>query len=250
MKGFARVFAVSTLSVAFASAAQAQALPAATEVIAKYVDAIGGKDAILKMKSVTQKQVMEIPAAGLTAEMEVHAAAPNKMSARTTLPGIGEMLQGFDGTTGWDINPMQGARVLSGEELAQTADNSDFYGSRLFPADKFKSMETLEQTDFNGEKAYKVRMVRTSGDTLTFFFSSSSALLIGTEAAQTNQMGRMVIQTKLSQYVTVDGIKFPTRTEVQVGPNSIITTTKETVINAVPATAFDVPAAVKAMVGK
>ena len=59
MKSFARIAAVA--AVAFVSAtsqAAAQALPSAAEIVAKHITAIGGKDAISKIESMTQKGTM------------------------------------------------------------------------------------------------------------------------------------------------------------------------------------------------
>lgn len=250
MKRFVPILAAVTVALAPVASAAAQGLPTASDLVAKHVAAIGGKDAIMKIKSVHQKQTMEIPAAGLTAEMETFAAAPNKIMVKTTIPGIGEMNQGSDGKIAWDINPMQGSRLLEGSELEQTLSDADFYAGRLFSADKFKSMETVELTDFNNEKAYRVRMVRLNGDTVFTFFSSKDAFLIGTEATQESPMGRATTMTKLSGYQEFGGVKMASRTEMLMGPTSIVTTVTATTVNQVPDSAFDPPAEIKALIGK
>lgn len=250
MKGLVRVIAAATMTLGAASVAQAQTLPAASDIVAKHVAAIGGRDAILKIKSISQKQTTEVPSAGLSAETESMAAAPNMMVQKTSIPGVGDMISGFDGTVGWDINPMQGPRLMSGKELQQQKENSDFHDSRLFPADKYSKMETLAQVDFNGGPTYKVRMIRTSGDTVTHYFSTTSGLLVGTEASQETAMGTNMVQAKFSEYEAVDGVKFAKRTEMQMGPMVLITTVKSTTLNTVPASAFEIPAAVKPLIGK
>ena len=47
---------------------------------------------------------------------EMVQVAPNKMQMMTTIPGVGAIQVGFDGTTGWSVDPMQGPRVLAGKE--------------------------------------------------------------------------------------------------------------------------------------
>lgn len=237
--------------VLIAAPAAAQTLPSAAEVLQKYVAAIGGKEAILQITSLKQASTMQVPAIGLTAEVESFQAAPNKMATRSTMPGVGEMLQGTNGSIAWDANPMQGPRLLSDKELAQTLEGADFYGNLLYPADRYARMENLGVVPFAGEPAYKVKLVRKdSGRETTQYFSVATALIIGTESVQESQMGTMQISSTLSEYKVFGGIKFPTKTEVTMGANKLTMTISEIVINGAPATAFDVPAAVQALIKK
>ena len=156
-----------------------------------------------------------------------------------------------NGTIAWDANPMQGPRLLSDKELAQTLEGADFYGNLLYPADRYARMENLGVVPFAGEPAYKVKLVRKdSGRETTQYFSVATALIIGTESVQESQMGTMQISSTLSEYKTFGGIKFPTKTEVTMGANKLTMTISEIVINGAPATAFDVPAAVQALIKK
>jgi hypothetical protein len=96
-----------------------------------------------------------------------------------------------------------------------------------------------------------VKLVRKdSGRETTQYFSVATALIIGTESVQESQMGTMQISSTLSEYKAFGGIKFPTKTEVTMGANKLTMTISEIVINGAPATAFDVPAAVQALIKK
>ncbi len=247
-----RSFAVLAVTVLVSSAPlAAQVTPSATEVIAKYVAAIGGKDAIMKITSFKQTSTMQVPAAGLTANVESYQAAPNKMATKSTIPGIGDMLQGTNGEIAWDANPMQGPRLLSDKELAQTLEGADFYGNLLYSIDRFSKMENLGVADFNGEKSYKIKLVhKDSGRETTQYFSVATGLSVGAETVQESQMGTMQVSSTLSDYKTFGGVKFPTKSEVNMGPNKLIMTITDVVINGAPATAFDIPDAVKPLIKK
>jgi hypothetical protein len=247
-----RFSALATAALLLASApVSAQAVPSASDVIAKYVAAIGGKDAIMQITSLKQTSTMQVPAVGLTAEVEAYQAAPNKMATKSTIPGVGEMLQGTNGVVAWDANPMQGPRLLGDKELAQTLEGADFYGNMLYPADRFSAMENLGVADFNGEKSYKVKLVRKdSGRETTQYFSVATGLIVGAETVQESQMGTMQVSSVLSDYKVFGGVKFPTKTEVNMGPNKLIMTITNVVINGAPATAFDIPEAVKPLIKK
>ena len=229
----------------------AQAAPSAADVLAKYVAAIGGTDAIMKITSLKQTSTMQVPAVGLTGDVESYQAAPNKMATKSTIPGVGEMRQGTDGVVAWDSNPMQGPRLLSDKELAQTLEGADFYGNLLYPVDRFSKLENLGVADFNGEKSYKIKLVRKdSGRELTHYFSVATGLIVGAETVQESQMGPMQVSSTLSAYKAFGGVKFPTRTEVTIGANKLIMTITNVVINGAPATAFDIPDAVKPLIKK
>jgi len=251
MKSIFRAVAV-VASVSFApSALYAQARPAAAEIIAKYVAAIGGESEIRKITSLAQTATMEIPAVGISAPMQVFSAAPNKMASKTTIPGMGEMLQGFDGTMAWDVNPMSGPRLLADKELEGMRENADFHGNLLYSADRFASMETVGDTTINGEKAYAVKLVRKGSMKESMsYFSATSGLLLGGSSTQDTQMGPMLISQTVKDYKKFGSLMVPTRIEQSMGPQSMVMTVQTVTINGAPETAFAVPDQVKPLIKK
>ena len=249
MKSFVKFAAVAVVSFASAtSAVAAQTLPAASEIVAKHVAAIGGKDAILKITSMQHKGTMEIPTMGLSATTEM-SMAPNRMVSKSNLPGIGEIQQGFDGTTAWSANPMQGPRIITDKELEQIKEQADFHTGLLYTPDRFVSMETVGIVDFNNEKAYKVKFVRKgSNRETTEYFSVASGLQIGSETTQESEMGKMPVTIMVSEYKQFGPLKVPAKTEMTMGANKLITTTQDVTFNNVSATAFELPPQVKALV--
>ncbi|MBL0171417.1 MAG: hypothetical protein IPP90_11905 [Gemmatimonadaceae bacterium] len=249
---FTRIaMAATALSVAALSpvTSRAQALPSASDIVAKYVAAIGGKDEIMKVTSIKQTAVMDVPAIGLSAKMEVYAAAPNKMASKTNIPGMGEMLNGYNGTVGWDMNPMQGPRLLADKELTNMAENADFYANMLYSADKYASMETVGDTTIGGEKAYKVKMVRKSSKNESIsYFAATSGLLLGGSSTQESQMGTMQVSQSVSEYRKFGALMLPTKVEQSMGPQKMIMTIQDVTINGAPESAFAIPEQVKPLI--
>lgn len=244
------VSAIAVMTV-LPALAGAQALPQASDIVAKYVSAIGGKDAIMKVTSLKQVATMEIPSIGMSAEMEMYSAAPNKMASKTNIPGLGEMLNGYNGTVGWDMNPMQGPRLLADKELTNMADGADFYANMLYSADRYASMTTLGDTVINGEKAYKVKMVRKSSGKESFsFFSATSGLLLAGISTQESQMGALETTQVVSEYKKFGDLMIPTKIQQSMGPQSMTLTVKSVEINGAPESAFAVPAQVQALIKK
>jgi zinc protease len=226
-----------------------RARPAATEVIAKYVAAIGGQAEIMKVTSFKQLGTVSIPAQGISGTMEVMAAAPNKAASTTTIPGFGDIVQGFDGKSGWSLMPMQGPRLLEGKELEGMADASDFYGTLLYSPDRFSTLETVGDTTINGEKAFIVKMVRkVSQQESRTYFSATTGLLIGSATTVQSQMGPMEMKQFVSAYKKFGALSFPTKMTQESGPQKIELTINDVLINGAPASAFEAPAQVKALI--
>jgi len=253
VKSFARIASLTAFSAAALSfsapTASAQPLPSAADVIAKYVTAIGGKDAIMQVKSISSAGTLEVPSMGLSAKMEVAMAAPNKTSSKTNIPGMGEIVNGYDGAVAWAIDPSAGERVLADKELEQTKENADFYGNMIYPADRYTTMEVQSIADFGGEKAYKVKLVRKgSGNESMNYFSVATGLLVGSESTQITPMGNIQVTQTFSEYKQFGSIKMATKVEQAMGPTTMVITMSDVKLNEVPANAFDIPARVKPLV--
>ena len=68
---------------------RAQELPSAEEVIARYVEAIGGAEAIRGHSSTHGRGTMELLGQGVRGEVQIYAAAAHKVAARGELRGPG-----------------------------------------------------------------------------------------------------------------------------------------------------------------
>lgn len=199
-------------SVAFA---QATPLPAAKDLVARHVAAIGGRDAVLRHPFFRAKGTLGMPAAGVNAELEIAGAQPNLVVMKMIIPGMGEMLQGFDGTNGWSLDPFQGPRLVEGAELAQMVDEAEF-ASVLRESANIASMETTEIATIGGQQCYKVKITRKSGRESFDCYAVDSGLLIGGFAKQESPMGEMEAVSEFADYKDFNGLKQPTKITLTV----------------------------------
>lgn len=190
--------------------AQTTPLPTARDLVAKHVAGIGGREAILRHPFFRARGSFGMPAAGMTGQMEVVGAQPNLVFMKITIPGMGEMLQGFDGTHAWSLDPMQGPRLIEGEELAQMADEAEF-ASVLRESASIASMETTGIVTLGGQQCYKVKIVRKSGRETFDCYAVESGLLIGGFAKQNTPMGEIEATTEYAEYKDFNGIRQPTK---------------------------------------
>ena len=245
----AAAFAIS-LVAAIPSVAQAQgALPSAKELIAKAAAATNTAAVMAKHTSVRTKGRFEMPAQGVSGELEIAQARPNRSMMRINLTGIGLIENGFDGTTAWQLNPLQGPRVLSGREFDAIREESAF-GASSRQGPNVASAETVERAQMNGEPCYKVKVVWKSGRETVDCYSVASGLLVATVSKQESPMGTMEVTNLVSDYKDFGGQKIATRlTQQAMGQEQVLVITTVD-YDAAPDSTFAMPAAIKALVEK
>ncbi len=192
-------------------------VPAARQVVDRYVEALGGEAAIRAHETMVMTGSMEMVGQGMSAEMKIMAMAPNKMKMEITIPGLGNIQSGFDGEVGWSLNPMTGPMVLEGKELTQAMRQADFY-SALHGEHLYQSMTNSGQVDFEGKPCWKLDLVTASGDAVTEYFNVETGLIDGMTQTQETQMGEVTVTTVTSDYKEFDGVKAPTRMAATMGP--------------------------------
>jgi hypothetical protein len=209
-------------AVQLASAQTTTALPPAATLVAKHAAAVGGP-AYLNAKSIVTKGAMTMPSAGINATFLMTQLSPNLMQMVTTIPGMGEVQVGFDGTNGWSSDPMQGPRLLTGAELDQMKDDAD-RRANLRSAELFSSMETVKDTTMNSERCYLVKLTWKSGRQTTDCYSAATGLVVGSFSTQKTSMGEVPVVTTFSDYKKFGGVTVPTKTVLEVmGQQQILT---------------------------
>jgi outer membrane lipoprotein-sorting protein len=240
-------FAVAVLSLP--SLAGAQALPTVTEVLDRHVAAIGGREAAMSVSSIQQRGTLEMAAMGISAEVTLSAAKPNKSSMLMSIPGLGEIQQGFNGDVAWSNDPMSGPRLAEGEELAARKASSNFEESfGIYDMEKFTSITVVEKTMFGGEDAYKLEFVRKVGPKVLTYYSVATGLYIGSQTSVVSPMGNVEVNAVASDYKTFGKLKLPTRIAQSQAGQDVVITLSDVKFDAVTDDAFAIPAAVKALI--
>jgi hypothetical protein len=222
-------------------------LPSARSIIDKYVQVIGGRKAILSHSSSHASGTFTVASAGITGNIEIYNAKPAKSLVKTNIGGIGEILEGFDGTHGWGISPMTGPSLAEGTELDQKRFDADFY-SDLHDDARYTSMKTVEKTTFEGRPAYKISMVKKIGGEDLEYFDAETGFKIGTTGSREGPMGPMNITVSQTDYKKFGDVMVPTTIKQSVsGVSNVITITAMEFDNVPPST-FDIPERIKALI--
>ena len=211
---------------------QAAKLPAVSEVLAKYVKAIGGREANEKIKSRVQKGGVELSPMNIKGTAEVYAAAPDKSLVVLNIAGIGEIREGYDGKTAWSINPIQGNRDKTGQELMQVKLASNFY--REINLEKLYSKMEVKGTEKVGDKeAYVVIGTAEGVPNDTLYFDTGSGLLVRSDTTAISPEGSTNTTTYYEDYREQDGVMVPFKVRTILPQFAIISTFTEVKNNVV-----------------
>ena len=244
------LLALVTLGAPVALTAQSgESLPSARTLIDKHIAAVGGREKLLAHQSATVKGAFEVPAQGISGTYVLHSARPNKLLMTITVPGIGDIASGYDGTVAWSDNPMQGARVLEGKEL-ESMKESTGSDAELRDPSVITSAETVEKTTMGAQSCYKVKLVWKSGRTSYDCYAVDNGLRVATSAQQETQMGAIDVSTTLADYKDFGGVKRPSKmTQEMMGVQQVMTVSSVE-YDTVPAGAFDLPKGIRALIEK
>lgn len=214
-------------------------LPQPDAIVAKYVTALGGSDALHKVKSRVMTGTMT--AFGHSMPVEVYAKAPDERASVMKLQR-GQSVKVYNGQEGWASMMPRPAHPLEGSELDQARLDADFY----FPLDIQKIFTSLRERPpqkVGDEEAYVVLGIRPGKPPVEFFFGKQSGLLLRMVYFTQTALGRLPQQTDYSDYREVDGVKIPFQWTV-AEPHGLSTVQVAQVQQNVPISAskFSVPA--------
>jgi len=238
------------LSAASLSAAWLKALePTGPAIVDRFVAATGGKAAYDKVTSEVAEGTVNMGAQGVSGTVRVLKKAGNAYTV-IEIAGVGKLEEGVRNGVAWENNKITGARVRSGEERAVHVRNAaidlDHQWRKYFPTAELAGSESVA-----GEDCYKVIMKPATGEPETRFFSKKSGLLLKMTATMPTQMGPMPMESTLSDYRDVQGVKRPFKLGVNAGGQAAeMVFSKWTMNSAIPDMAFALPAEVQALAPK
>jgi hypothetical protein len=226
---------------------QANALPSARSLVDRHIKEVGGREAILAQTSTHATGTVSLPAAGLSGKLDAYHAKPDKFLQRMSLPGIGDMEEGFDGTVGWSLSPLTGPTLLEGKLLEERKFDADFYED-LKSGDRYESMTTLEKTTFEGRPVYKVQLVKKFGGEDFEFYDVETGLKAGAISTRDSPMGPMQSTSSLGDYKKFGNLLLPATTKVSVMNTQLIMVITGVEYGKVDPSVFAIPAQIKALI--
>jgi len=218
----------ATSAPAAPSAPAAQSTLTADEIVSKYVDAIGGKDAISKVKSVSM-------------ESSVQVMGNESPSTTTIVDGVGfksetdingaKIVTCYTDKGGWAMNPMAGqaAPTPMPEDVYNAGKGQISVGGALYDyAAKGGKVELLGK-DGN---AYKIKLTSKENVDATYLIDSTTFLITTVMTKGKMQDQDVDVTTKLSDYRKTDlGYSMPYAIDVNFGQFGISIAVKKVDLN-------------------
>lgn len=185
-------------------------------VLEKYLDAIGGRDAISKVEDRTT--IMRGTAMGQPLTIIVKQKVPNKMLQNVKAGGMEQTII-FNGEKGV-MNSADKNVDVTGKELEQLKIEASM--ELLLDPESYGVKLSYEGTEKVGDKdAYKIKMTLPSGIRWFTFFDVESGLKVKEQKEMQTQMGLIEQTVTYDNYTEVDGIKYPFKLTQSFGPQSV-----------------------------
>lgn len=185
-------------------------VPTPQQLILRHDSLVGGRAVLEARTSMRMIGTFTLAAAGIEAPLEILKIRPDRYLFRTTLGPLGEMLQGYDGTHAWAVQPGQGPVILTGPEAVPIAEQADFFAD-LHDTTRFSAMETVGEADFEGKRAWEVRLTRRNGSVVHEFFDRETGLSIGGTTTVDTPTGPLRSVAVYSDYKAFGGLRLATR---------------------------------------
>jgi len=202
-----------------AAPSAAGAVSTLDQILDRYVEASGGRDALKKLTTRDSKGTIDIPAMNMSGTVEIRDKAPNKTLATVTIGG-NSFLQGYDGKVAWSSDPQNGLRELTDGELEETQRDADFYRP-LDLKTLYKKITVVGAEKIGDRDTYLVEgTIEGSSDPEKMYFDAQTGLLIRIVGPRHTPDGISQVQIDLSDYRDVDGAKVPFSIQQSIGEMS------------------------------
>jgi len=186
--------------------------PALDDLVAKNIQARGGIAALHAMHSLSFRGKLLINDGQIELGFAQTVERPSNIRVEVSIQGLTQ-IQAFDGKIGWQINPFQGRKdpermsVDDTKSLAETV--ADFDGALVDWQKKGNKLEYLGTEDVDGTPAYKIKLIRPSGDTEYVYLDPDHYLEIRLLSQRTEHGVTIETVTDLGDYEKVQGVFLP-----------------------------------------
>jgi len=192
-------------------------------VIANYIDATGGRENWLAIKDLSIKGEMKM--GPMSINVETAQKNNEKFCMKMTMNGQVMQAMYYNGTSGRVV--AQGNEMVANEAQLAGFKQQAQMCPELNMEKLGYSMKIVGAENVDGEKAYKLEVKDSQGNTKYEFFSADSGLKLKTIA---QQQGMSVI-TLYKNYTEVGGIKYPYSAITKMGPQEMPLTITELSVN-------------------
>ncbi len=178
------------------------------EVLSRYIEAVGGEDAVRAVTSRVVKASFEIPDTGVGGTTEIYAKAPNKYLTIIGGPGGLSTRSAFNGSEAWSKEPTGELREIDGAELEGIKRDAYFYRELDF-RELYADLSVRGKEKLKGRDVIVLEATLPEGGSDLFYFDAETGLLVRGDITRDSQQGALTSETYFEDYREVDGIRMP-----------------------------------------
>jgi hypothetical protein len=201
------------LGVLLSAGAPAMA-QSADELVAQNLAARGGAAALDAIESVKFDGMVIFPGDFQLTYEEVRTKAGD-VRVDMALQGL-TLVQGWDGKTGWRINPFEGrkdAERMSDDEARSMADTGSIRGPLQKAAMQGSTVTYLGREDFDGTNTYKLKVTEKDGDEFVYLLDPDTMLEVKMVETRKIRGAPQVFEYEFGDYEKIAGVYFPMSVE-------------------------------------
>jgi outer membrane lipoprotein-sorting protein len=183
-------------------------LPAAAEIVQKYVAALGGADAITKLQSLIQHGTVD--AGGRQFPMDILIKSPDRIATVTHFPGGANGSVIANRSEGWIMFPGSPVRAMTAGDLDSARMDSDLQ----FPVrinQLFTALQVDKRVKIGDADTFLVVGKRAALPPLNMYFDAQTGLLTRVVRYESSPLGLNPTQIDYTDYRETAGVKLPYR---------------------------------------
>jgi outer membrane lipoprotein-sorting protein len=191
----------------FAGQAAAQT---ADEIVAKYVQNMGGKAKLSAIQSVRSTGKF-MGGGGFEAVVLNEIKRPNMVRHELSIQGF-TRIQAYDGRQAWRLSPFGGKKdpeILGDEQTKILAEDTDIDGPLVDYAAKGNKVEYVGREEYEGSDVYKLKVTLPDGTVKHYFLDAEYYIPIKIETKQMIRGTEVEFETVLGDYKKVNDVYFP-----------------------------------------
>lgn len=186
---------------------QSAALPDAAQVVDRYLQALGGRQALEAVSSRAATGSVHSPTSGAWGRYMELYQRPNRLLRTFHVPGYGVVQMCFDGRAAWMETPEYGVENLTGKRLSEARRDAEFEDA-LKLTGIYSALTVKRRTKIDEREVFEVEAKCPEGETETLYFDAASALLLCRESPETARDGSTrLVRTFYEDYRDVGGAK-------------------------------------------
>jgi hypothetical protein len=220
--------------------ALAEDMPSVQDILDKAVESSGGRAAHEAIKTRIAEGSFTLLDMAIEAEFTNYIAPPN-VYTDIFMGAFGSVERGLTDGVAWELNPVEGPKVLEGEEAdsqKRQAALNEFLDWKSF----YSNAKVLGEAMVGDAAAWEIEFTTTAGKKLKHYFDKATGLMVQTVAD--------AVTTTYSEFKETDGVKLPHKIASKGGRYGIEISIASFEHNTeIPADKFKIPETIQELLG-